>query len=43
MNLFTKQKWSHGCRKQTYGFQGIRGKGINWEIGIDIYTLRYIK
>ena len=20
MNLFTKQKWSYGCRKQTYGY-----------------------
>ena len=45
MNLFTKQKWSHRCRKQTYGYQGIRarGGGINWEIGIDIYTVLYIK
>ena len=25
MNLFTKQKQSHGCRKQTYGYQ--EGKG----------------
>ena len=22
MNLFTKQKQSHRCRKQTYGYQG---------------------
>ena len=22
MNLFTKQKLSHRCRKQTYGYQG---------------------
>ena len=43
MNLFTKQKQSHRCRKQTYGSQGKRGGGINWEIGIDIYTLSYIK
>ena len=43
MNLFTKQKYSYGCRKQTRGYQGIRGGGINWEIGIDIYTLLYIK
>ena len=27
MNLFTKQKQTHGCRKQTYGCQW--GKG--WE------------
>ena len=39
MNLFTKQKQSHRCRKQTYGYQWeIRG-GINWEIGIDMYTV----
>ena len=22
-DLRTKQKWSHRCRKQTYGYQGI--------------------
>ena len=22
---------------------GVRGEGINWETGIDIYTLLYIK
>ena len=43
MNLFTKQKQSHRCRKEIYGYQGVRGGGINWEIGIDIYTLLYIK
>ena len=43
MNLFTKQKQSHGRRKQTYGYQGIRGEGINQEIGIDMYTLLHIK
>ena len=44
MNLFTKQKQSHRCRKQTYGYQGGKGGGgINWETGIDIYTLLYIK
>ena len=41
MNLFTKQKERY--RKQTYGSQGGRGTGINWEIGIDIHTLLYIK
>ena len=41
MNLFTKQ--SHRCRKQNYGYQGVRWGGINWENGIDIYTLLYIK
>ena len=43
MNLFTKQKKSHRCRKQTYGYRGESEGGINWEIGIDIYTLLYIK
>ena len=43
MNLFTKQKESHRCRKQTYGFQGGSGGEINWEIGIDIYIVLYIK
>ena len=42
MNLFTKQKQSNGCRKQTWSpVDG--GRGMNWEIGIDIYTLLYIK
>ena len=27
MNLFTKQKYSHGCRKQAYDYQGIRRGG----------------
>ena len=32
MNIFTKQKYSH--RKQTYGYQGIKGGRVNWEIGL---------
>ena len=45
MSLFTKQKQSHRCRKQIYGYQGQRWvvRGINWKIEIDIYTLLYIK
>ena len=43
MNLFTKQKLSHRCRKQTCGYQEAKGVGINWEIGTDIYTQIYIK
>ena len=39
MNLSTKQKQSHKCRKQTYSFQGVEGGGKNWEAGMDIYTL----
>ena len=42
MNLSTKQKQSYWCRKQTYSYQGIKRGGINWRIGIDIYTLLYI-
>ena len=42
MNLVTKQKLSHRCRKQTYDYQGGKG-GINWEIGCDIYTILYVK
>ena len=45
MVLFTKQKQSYRCRKETYSYQ--RGKerwgGIKWEIGIDICTLPYIE
>ena len=43
MNLFTKQRYSHSCRKQTYCYQGGKERGISWEVGIDIYTLLYIK
>ena len=30
-------------QKTTYGYQGEIGRGINWEIGIDIHILLYIK
>ena len=44
MNLFTKHKESHRCRKQTVVTRWERdGGGINWETEIDIYTLLYIK
>ena len=34
----------HRQRKQMYGYQGEKGKGeIDWETGIDIYTLLSIK
>ena len=39
-NSFMKQKQSHRCRKQT-GYQGIRGREINWGVGTDINTLPY--
>ena len=49
MNLFAGQKLRHRCREQTYGHQGWKaaagggGGGMNWEIGIDMYTLMCIK
>ena len=36
MKLFIKQKQIHRLRKQTYGYQR---EVINWEFGINIYTL----
>ena len=50
MNRFAEQKLRHRCREQTYGHQrgkaagGWGGGGVmNWEIGIDMYTLMCIK
>ena len=49
MNWFARQKQRHRCREQTYGHQGGKvaegggGGGMNWEIGIDKYTLICIK
>ena len=50
MNQFAGQKYRHRCREQTYGHQGGKqrgvvggGGGMNWEIGIDMYTLICIK
>ena len=49
MNRFAGQKLRHKCREQTYGHQGGKaaggggGDGMNWEIGIDMYTLTCIK
>ena len=49
MNWFAGQKLRHRCREQTYGHKGWKaaggggGGGMNWEIGIDIYTLICIK
>ena len=48
MNRFAGQKLRHRCREQMYGHQGGKavggvGGGMNWEIGIDIYTLIRIK
>ena len=50
LNRFAGQKLRHRCREQTYGHQGEKvagwGEGggvVNWETGIDIYTLICIK
>ena len=48
MNQFAGQKLRHRCREQRYGHQGGEvawgGGGVmNWEIGIDIYTVICIK
>ena len=49
MNWFAGQKLRHRSREQTYGHQegkavGGGGGGVmNWEIGIDMYTLMCIK
>ena len=42
MNLFTKEKPIHRLRERTYGYGG-EGGGREWEVGIDIYTLLYLK
>ena len=42
MNLFIRQ--THRHRDQTYGYQGEQWEGeIDWEFGIDMYTLLYLK
>ena len=49
MNWFAGQKLRYRCREQTYGHQGGKAVGggaggvMNWEIGIDMYTLMCIK
>ena len=47
MNRFARQKLRHRCREQTYGHQWGKaaggGGGMNWAIGIDMYTLMCIK
>ena len=49
MNQFAEQKWRHRSREKTYGHQGGKAGGeggcgvMNWEIGIDMYPLMWIK
>ena len=48
-NCVKKYFVCHRCREQTYGHQGGKvaggggGGGMNWETGIDMYTLICIK
>ena len=49
MNWSAGQKLRHRCREQAYGHQGANavevggGAVLNWEIGIDMYTLICVK
>ena len=44
MNLFTKQKQTHRFQKLTYGYGGDGlWRAIDWEFGINMYTLPYLK
>ena len=49
MKRFAGQKLRHRCKEQTYGHQGGKavggggGGGMNWVIGIDMYSLMCIK
>ena len=43
VNLSTKLKWNYRCGKQTWLPGYLEGLDIDWNIGIDIYTLLYIK
>ena len=40
MNLFPKHKHRKNVENK---FMIIKGEGINWEIGTDIYTQLYVK
>ena len=39
MNLFAKQKWRQQTEKKCMDTKGGKGGVMNWEIGIDMYTL----
>ena len=43
MNLYTKQKQLTHIEKKLIVIKGEKGQEINWEFGISIYTLLYIK
>ena len=42
-NLFTNQKEFHRLREQTCGFKAGRMGRTDWGLGIDTYTLLYLK
>ena len=45
MNLFTKQKQTHRLKRMNLWLQGGEGLGggTDWDFGIDMYTLLYLK
>ena len=44
MNFFTKQKQTHRLREQTIIYQVGRIWGAtDWDFGVDMYTLLYLK
>ena len=43
MILFAKQKQRHKHSEQMHGYQGGNRGGMNWEVGIAIYTLLCMK
>ena len=42
MNLSTNQKQIPRFKEWTYGYQSRSRGGIDWEFGIDMYTLLYL-
>ena len=43
MNLFTKQNRLTDMENKLMVIKEERGRGINWEFGVNRYTLLYIK
>ena len=43
MKLLAKQKYRHRCRRQTLVTKRGRAGRMNWETGMDMYTLLHIK
>ena len=40
---YLQYRKGHRCRKETYGYQEGKERGIHWESGIDIYTLSSVQ